>query len=175
MSEPRTRNVERLMRLYWIASPSGRLATAPAPSGSSLERDIWDLQQEKVTTVVSLLTDDEAVSIGLSGEPEAVRSAGMEFISLPIPDFGILDSFDDALETISQVVNDLEDGGTVVVHCRGGIGRSSTIAATALTQINVNADDAMDRIADARGMKVPETPAQRMWVHGYAEWAAKQE
>ena len=99
----------------------------------------------------------------------------MEFISLPIPDFGILDSFDDALETISQVVNDLEDGGTVVVHCRGGIGRSSTIAATALTQINVNPDDAMDRIADARGMKVPETPAQRMWVHGYAEWAAKQE
>ena len=175
MSEPRTRNVERLMRLYWIASPSGRLATAPAPSGSSLERDIWDLQQEKVTTVVSLLTDDEAGSIGLSGEPEAVRSAGMEFISLPIPDFGILDSFDDASETISQVVNDLEDGGTVVVHCRGGIGRSSTIAAASLTQINVNPDDAMDRIADARGMKVPETPAQRMWVHGYAEWAAKQE
>ena len=33
----------------------------------------------------------------------------------------------------------------------------------------------MDRIADARGLKVPETPAQRMWVHGYAEWAAKQE
>ena len=163
------------MRLYWIASPSGRLATAPAPSGSSLERDIWDLQQEKVTTVVSLLTEDEAASIGLNGEAEAVRSAGMKFLSLPIPDFGILDAFDDASETISQVVDDLEEERTVVVHCRGGIGRSSTIAATALTQINVNPDEAMDLIADARRMKVPETPAQRMWVHGYAQWAAKQE
>ena len=147
------------MRLYWIASPSGRLATAPAPSGSSLERDIWDLQQEKVTTVVSLLTEDEAASIGLNGEAEAVRSAGMKFLSLPIPDFGILDAFDDASETISQVVDDLEEERTVVVHCRGGIGRSSTIAATALTQINVNPDEAMDLIADARRMKVPETPA----------------
>ena len=163
------------MRLYWIDSPLGRLATAPAPSGSSLERDIRDLQQEKVATVVSLLTDDEATSIGLSGEPEAVRAAGMKFISLPIPDFGILDAFGDASETVSQVANDLEEGRTVVVHCRGGIGRSSTVAAAALTQVNVNPDDAMDRIADARGMKVPETPAQRMWVHGYAEWAAKQQ
>ena len=33
----------------------------------------------------------------------------MKFISLPIPDFGVLNAFDDASETISKVVNELEE------------------------------------------------------------------
>lgn len=161
------------MRLYWIETPTGRLATAPAPNGSSLAREIGDLQREQVATVVSLLTEEEVTTIGLSGEQEAASAAGMIFVNLSIPDFGILDDYGDAADTISRIVNDLEDGSAVVVHCRGGIGRSSTIAAAVLTQMDVDPEDAMDRIATARGMKVPETPAQRMWVHGYAEWAAK--
>ncbi|HCK74572.1 MAG TPA: hypothetical protein DHW19_06365 [Acidimicrobiaceae bacterium] len=58
----------------------------------------------------------------------------------------------------------------MVVHCRGGIGRSSTIAAAILTQLGVAPEDAMSRITAARGITVPETSAQRMWVAAYAKW-----
>ena len=39
------------MRLYWIETPCGRLATAPAPSGSSLDREIGDLLEAEVGIV----------------------------------------------------------------------------------------------------------------------------
>ncbi|MED5292680.1 MAG: tyrosine protein phosphatase [Actinomycetota bacterium] len=175
MSDAGSRDVERIMRLYWIETPSGRLATAPAPSGSGLDREVKDLLQEKVTNVISLLTDQEVASIGLLAEQSTFNDAGINFSSLPIPDFGILDDYNDAKDLVDHATADLRQGDSVVIHCRGGIGRSSTIAAAVITQLGINPEDAMDRIAEARGLKVPETPAQRMWVHGYAEWAGKQE
>ena len=163
------------MRLYWVDTPAGRLATAPAPSGSGLDREVGDLVRDEVAIVLSLLTTEEIASMSLHQVGRTLETAGITFRNLPIPDFGIPDTYDEADDTINELTDALREGRSVVVHCRGGIGRSSTIAATALTQINVNPDHAMGQIADARGMKVPETPAQRMWVHGYAEWAAKQE
>jgi protein-tyrosine phosphatase len=71
------------------------------------------------------------------------------------------------------LVEHLNAGQTAVVHCRGGIGRSSTIAAVALTQLGLEPNEAMDRIATARGLRVPETQAQRLWVHGYAKWCGE--
>ena len=163
------------MRLYWIETPIGRLATAPAPSGSVLDREIKDLLNEKVTNVVSLLTDEEVANLGLLAEQDALNVAGIDFSRLPIPDFGILEDYSDAKELIDRVKSDLQQGDSVVIHCRGGIGRSSTVAAAVLTQLGINPEEAMDHIGDARGLKVPETSAQRMWVHGYAEWVVKQE
>ena len=159
------------MRLYWIETPSGRLATAPAPSGTGLDREIKDLLQEKVAHVVSLLTDEEVASIGLYAERSAFGDAGINFSSLPIPDFGIVEDFNDAKNLINEVKRNLNRGDSVVVHYRGGIGRSSTIAAAVLTQLGIGPEEAMDQIAVARGLTVPETSAQRLWVHGYAEWA----
>ena len=175
MPDAGSRDVERIMRLYWIEIPTGRLATAPAPSGSVLDREIRDLLDEEVTHVVSLLTVEEVANVGLLGEQGALEDVGINFSSLPIPDFGILEDYNRAKDLIDHATSDLQQGDSVVIHCRGGIGRSSTIAAAVLTQLGITPEQAMDQIADARGLKVPETPAQRMWVHGYAEWAAKQE
>lgn len=161
------------MRLYWIKTPIGRLATAPAPSGSALDREVKDLLQEKVSSVISLLTDQEVASIGLLAEHQILNDAGIGFTNLPIPDFGILENYNDAKKLITQATRDLENGDSMIVHCRGGIGRSSTIAAAILTQMGVSPEEAMDRIAIARGLKVPETMAQRLWVHGYADWAGQ--
>jgi predicted protein tyrosine phosphatase len=160
------------MRLYWIETPCGRLATAPAPSGSSLDREIGDLLEAEVGIVVSLLAS-EAASIGLADEAEVMNEAGISFRSIPTPDFGVLDDYRQAQAVISELVEHLNAGQTAVVHCRGGIGRSSTIAAVALTQLGLEPNEAMDRIAKARGLRVPETQAQRLWVHGYAAWCGE--
>ena len=161
------------MRLYWIQAPSGRLATAPAPSGSSLEREVGDLMEADVDIVVSLLTPEETVDMGLVDEAEAMNQAGISFRSVPTPDFGVLDDYSEAQAVIGELVDHLNNGKAAVVHCRGGIGRSSTIAAAALTQLGLEPNEAMELIADARGLRVPETQTQRLWVHGYAEWSAK--
>lgn len=161
------------MRLYWIETPCGRLATAPAPSGSSLGREIVDLLEAEVDIVVSLLASEEAASIGLADEAAVMNEAGISFESIPTPDFGVLDDYRQAQAVVSELVQHLNAGQTAVVHCRGGIGRSSTIAAVALTQLGLEPNEAMDRITKARGLRVPETRAQRLWVHGYAEWCGE--
>ena len=161
------------MRLYWIDTPCGRLATAPAPSASSLDREIVDLLEAEVDIVVSLLASEEAASIGLADEAGVMNEAGISFQSIPTPDFGVLDDYRQAQAVISELVKHLNAGQTAVVHCRGGIGRSSTIAAVALTQLGLEPNEAMDRITEARGLRVPETQAQRLWVHGYAEWCGE--
>ncbi|MBJ81496.1 MAG: tyrosine protein phosphatase [Acidimicrobiaceae bacterium] len=161
------------MRLYWIETPCGRLATAPAPSGSSLGREIVDLLEAEVDIVVSLLASEEAASIGLADEAAVMNEAGISFQSIPTPDFGVLDDYRQAQAVVSELVQHLNAGQTAVVHCRGGIGRSSTIAAVALTQLGLEPNEAMDRITKARGLRVPETRAQRLWVHGYAEWCGE--
>ena len=161
------------MRLYWIETPCGRLATAPAPSGSSLDREIVDLLEAEVDIVVSLLASEEAASIGLADEAAVMNEAGISFQSIPTPDFGVLDDYRQAQAVISELVDHLKAGKTAVVHCRGGIGRSSTIAAVALTQLGLEPNEAMERITKARGLRVPETQAQRLWVHGYAEWCGE--
>ena len=161
------------MRLYWIETPCGRLATAPAPSGSSLGREIVDLLEAEVDIVVSLLASEEAASIGLADEAAVMNEAGISFQSIPTPDFGVLDDYRQAQAVVSELVRHLNAGQTAVVHCRGGIGRSSTIAAVALTQLGLEPNEAMARITKARGLRVPEPRAQRLWVHGYAEWCGE--
>ena len=101
------------MRLYWIETPIGRLATAPAPSGSVLDREIKDLLNEKVTNVVSLLTDEEVANLGLLTQQDALNVAGINFSRLPIPDFGILEEYSDAKKVIDCVKSDLQHGAMI--------------------------------------------------------------
>jgi protein-tyrosine phosphatase len=59
----------------------------------------------------------------------------------------------------------------VAIHCRAGIGRSTTLAACVLILLGVEGDVALDMIAAARGLEVPETEAQRQWVLGFSQAA----
>ncbi|GEM_PF-6918348 len=64
---------------------------------------------------------------------------------------------------VESPAGELRRDRSVMVHCRGGIGRWSTLAAAALTRLGVEPEAAMDAISQARGMRVPETMGQRMW------------
>ena len=62
----------------------------------------------------------------------------------------------------------LSGGSSVVVHCHAGIGRSSTLAAAVLVYEGTTPGEAWDLIAAARGMAVPDTPAQREFIERLA-------
>jgi protein-tyrosine phosphatase len=59
---------------------------------------------------------------------------------------------------------DLDQGKHVAVHCWAGVGRSSLIAAALLVRRGTAPEAAWARIAEARGLPVPETDEQRAWV-----------
>jgi len=139
------------------------------PRGFELVDDeMAHLRSADFDVVVSLQPAEEQAYIGLTGEAEAVRRAGMTFRHFPITDMGVPDD-ESASEIVAEIVADLRAGRHVVVHCHAGIGRSSTLAAAALIRLGRGAADACTTISAARGMRVPETQTQRDWLDRWAK------
>jgi protein-tyrosine phosphatase len=135
--------------------------------GRDLLGDLKTLRSAGVDVLVSLQTADEQAEIGLTGEADAAAQAGLEFRHLPIPDMGVPDLATVA-PAIAAIAADVTGGRHVVIHCWAGIGRSSTIAAAVLIGLGATPTDACAIVSAARGMRVPETQAQRNWLD---EWA----
>jgi protein-tyrosine phosphatase len=155
---------------HWVETGErGRMAIMSRPrAGDWLEDEVAGLRDAGVQVVVSLLTDEEVLELGLEQEEALCRGAGLSFLRLPIPDREV-PPLDPAT---AHFVGDLRDalvaGASVVIHCRMGIGRSSLIAAAALVLLGVDADEAFARLSAARGLAVPDTEAQRAWVTSFA-------
>jgi protein-tyrosine phosphatase len=114
--------------------------------------------------VVSLLENDEAAQLQLSGEGAAAQSMGIDFISFPIPDRGVPASVPPVLSMIEKIVAALDKGRNVAVHCRQGIGRSGMIAIGALMSVGMGTEEAIRVVSAARGITVPETSEQLHWL-----------
>lgn len=148
----------------------GRLAIMPRPlGGESLDDEIRELREEGVSVLVSLLTEGEADVYGLGEEERRCAERGLRFLSFPIPDGGIPSSDESARTLVEHLAENVREGRSVAIHCMGGIGRSSTIAACVLLLLGVSVDDVFDLLREARGWPVPETARQRQWVEAFAE------
>jgi protein-tyrosine phosphatase len=151
--------------LFTIARAGrGRLSTMTRPRGGDwLLEELSALATTGVTVVVSLLTDAEAAELDLLDEAGAAEAAGIEFYRLPTPDREVPER--SALLAIAgMLVHQLSEGASVAVHCRYGIGRSSTLAAAIMVLEGADPEDAWARISIARGLPVPDTSSQRAFV-----------
>jgi protein-tyrosine phosphatase len=143
----------------------GRLAIVPRPRGGDwLASEVANLKADGVDVVVSLLEPAEAVELGLADEGRACAVAGIEFVTMPIPDRGVPTRTAEFVATAEHLRERLAAGATVGIHCRACIGRSSMLAAVILVLHGVEPTDAWIRIEKARGIPVPDTAEQRRWV-----------
>ena len=90
----------------------------------------------------------------------------MELVSFPIPDRDVPDSAHDAATLARSLATRIGGGKAVAVHCRAGIGRSSLIAACILASSGHEPGTVFDLIGACRGLEVPDTEAQRLWLRG---------
>jgi protein-tyrosine phosphatase len=153
--------------LFWIPGAwLGRLAIAGRPRGGDwLADEVAGWRGAGVDVVVSLLERDEAAQLQLVQEEEVARLNGIDFIWFPIPDRGVPGSSPSVLSLLKNIIGALEEGKNVAVHCRQGIGRSGMIAAGALVKSGTGIEKAIKAVSAARGVPVPETPAQLEWLH----------
>jgi protein-tyrosine phosphatase len=160
--------------LHWVDGPwSGKLAVASRPRGGDwLEDEIANWRRAGVDTVLSLLTPEEEQTLDLSREAGAVKTRGMDFISLPIPDRQVPGSETEVAAALERVNARLSAGKNVVVHCRQGVGRSGLVAACLLVTKGLDPRAAVERVSAARGVPVPETKEQRQWIDHYAAVSA---
>lgn len=161
-------------QLYWIDWPmTGRLAIMARPrAGDWLDDEISGWRAAGVDVVVSLLERDEVGELGLQREPALCREQGMTFLSFPIADRGVPGSVREALVLARQIEREIGEGRAVAIHCRAGIGRSALMAACALVCLGAGPAPALEAIGKARGVSVPDTEAQILWVSAFEEAAA---
>jgi protein-tyrosine phosphatase len=153
--------------LFWIPGPwRGRLAVATRPRGGDwLEDEASGWRRAGLDLVVSLLEEEEAAQLELVQEGVLATSKGIHYISFPIPDRGVPASMQAALSLLRKIVDALEQGKNVAIHCRQGIGRSGSIAAGVLVTSGIGVERAIETVSTARGQTVPETPAQVQWIY----------
>ena len=148
----------------------GKIVVTPRPRGGDwLSDEIGSWQQAGIQTVVSALTPEEEQELDLTNERTAVEARGLRFLSLPIPDRDVPPSRAAVIAVAATVKHDLRSGKQVLIHCRQGIGRSGMIAACLPIDSGVPVEEALQTLSNARGLPVPETEEQRLWLHSYPE------
>lgn len=170
------------VRIDWMVSDSGpliasrgKLALSSCPGrpdlGSSVDRDVQHLVSTGIGAVISLVTDAEMERYGVVGLRRTLRGAKLVNLQFPIED--TLPPTDlAATQALCRRMLELLDSGThVLVHCIGGWGRSGTIAAALLTERGFDPVAAIAAVRKARSPRCVESHAQERFVHDYARAA----
>ncbi len=147
----------------------GRLSIMPHPRGGEwLADEMRSLRSAGVDVLVSLLTRDEIWDLRLTDEASLCISAGMYYRSFPIPDRGVPPTDMATFDFIGQLADLAAQGNHVAIHCWGGIGRSTTLAACVLILHGYTPTEALTLLRRARGREVPDTPIQAEWIVAFA-------
>ena len=143
---------------------------AAPSSAETLEDTVLSWRTDGIDCVVSVLEPQEIPGL-TEAETELCREFGIDFLYFPIRDKSVPPSLELFTGFVKSLAGRISSGQGVAIHCRAGIGRSTTLAACVLIWLGVNAEVALDMIADARGIEVPETEAQRQWILEFSAMA----
>jgi len=129
-----------------------------------LDLDLDAIAHWGAGTVVSLIEDHEAIELGVKSTPERMPP-GIEYLNLPIRDMGVPGAQWESRwsEVGPRLADQLNQGEAVLVHCKGGLGRSGTVAARLLVELGLSAEQAIDKVRQARPGAI-ETKAQELYV-----------
>ena len=131
----------------WAGSVGGRWER-------DLAADVRALEEEYETDVlVSLMEDHEYRGYRIPELLERDSIGGIEILRFAIEDMGVpREAESEGFEAfVKEIVQRLEQGQNVVVHCRGGLGRTGTLAACVLVAFGRHtADEAIAAVREAR-------------------------
>jgi protein-tyrosine phosphatase len=136
-------------------------------AGDWLTSELDDWRSAGIESVVCLLQPDEIDELSLGDEAELCRVANIEFVSYPIADRGVPDDENSLAQLVRRLAADLKRGRSVAIHCRAGIGRSAVVAACVMHALGVQPDTALRQLSEARGVRVPDTEQQRIWINRF--------
>lgn len=137
------------------------------PDAASLQQNLQTLRDGGTDKILCLLEESESEELGLQAQELLTIEAGMEFQRFPIADFSVPDFLDLQVQ-ISRVHNELNEGKNLLVHCKGGIGRTGLICCCLMLSTGVSVPDAISVVTKQRGEQVPETPEQIDMLIRYA-------
>ena len=136
----------------------GTLALSPMPKGAGLQT-LMDWRPDLVLTMTEM---SELALAGIGDLGTRLTAQRIGWHHLPVPDFGVPVAFDWGVVP-AHVLPLLATGGKVLVHCKGGCGRSGMMVLRLMIAAGESPDGALKRLRDLRPCAV-ETAAQLAWA-----------
>lgn len=146
------------------------------PCVRDLATDVETIRHWGAHRVVTLLEADELEYLQVTGLGEEVRKAGMAWHHWPVIDGSALRTRRDTQadpwrEECALLLQALERGESIFIHCRGGLGRTGTLAARLLMARGLQPEDAIREVRAARPGAI-ETQEQEDYLRRMA-WLDK--
>lgn len=149
--------------IYRLPVGNGQLALSPMPGRTRHYRTDWQhLMAWRPDLVLTMTTQAEMDRKGAGTLGMDLTNEGIAWLHLPVADFGVPDDLDWP-RVRDQVLEVLESGGRVLVHCFGGCGRSGMMALRLMIAAGEEADAALTRLRAVRPCAV-ETDDQMRWA-----------
>lgn len=155
---------------FWsleVPRVDGQLLLTPCPGTQqvALTQALDQLRLAGAHGVVTMMTGAELTNHGLGNLGAQVEREGMRWFHLPIEDDKAPDTaFEQAwLQTLPQLRELLGDGKHLVIHCKGGSGRTGLVAAALLISLGQSREEAMAAIR-ARRPKAFALACYRHWL-----------
>ena len=129
-----------------------------------LTKDLMKIKQSGYDVVVSLIEVEEFKELQVEGLRDGlVEELGMFWHWAPIADFSTPDQ---SVNTkLNAILIFIEEGKSVFVHCKGGLGRAGLVSAWLLTHFERTSFEAIREVREVRSPSAIETRAQENWVH----------
>jgi protein-tyrosine phosphatase len=174
--------------LYWIYGGAGAPLAPPASApgtlvpmplaitlcprgGKHLYAELLHLRRSGISTLVSLLSQDQVEMLELQEEGLQARRLGMIFLHHPVPDHQLPPDAHAFRVFASDLANRLRSGQHIGIHCWGSIGRATVAAACTLIHLGWEPRQALTAVEAARGLPVPDTEEQERWILNYRKHA----
>lgn len=130
-----------------------------------LREDLNVIARWAPLALISLLAPAEFELLQVAHFPDLVLTHDFQWLSLPIPDMQTpgADFERQWLGFAPGLHSALRDGGRIVVHCRGGLGRTGVVAARLLIEAGLSPSEAIRQVRATR-LGAIETYAQEYYL-----------
>ncbi len=135
------------------------------PWDRDLETDLRVIVDWGAKVLVTSLEEHEFEELAVHDLGDRAESLGLEWHYLPIWDGCVPDhQFEsDWVYAGHRLRELLRNGQDIVIHCKGGLGRTGTIAARLLIEFGLNPDEAIKEVRASRPGAI-ETSSQEQYV-----------
>lgn len=131
----------------------------PGTKGADLQASVQQLMQAGADAVITMMPTEEMERFSVDKLPQVCEQQGVEWFHMPVEDDSapaseFQDAWDKHKEKIQQL---LDQKGGIVIHCKGGSGRTGLMAAILLLERGIELEKAVSMVKTLRpnSLKVP--------------------